>query len=71
MPIYEMNCTQTEACRKWERRFLSLAEYDREYHAGQIKCPVCGSIRIERLNSMTAPPQFSGSGFYETDYKRK
>lgn len=33
-------------------------------------CPGCRSLFTERKMSLTAPPQFRGSGFYQTDYKR-
>ena len=35
------------------------------------KCPACGKMRLRRLISGGAGVIFKGSGFYETDYKRK
>lgn len=33
------------------------------------KCPHCEE-QVTRLISVTSPPQFKGSGFYQTDYKK-
>lgn len=34
-------------------------------------CPSCGKPDLRRLISSGCRPIFKGSGFYETDYKRK
>lgn len=34
------------------------------------KCPQCQEEPVTRLISVTSPPQFKGSGFYSTDYKK-
>ena len=35
------------------------------------KCPKCGKLKLQRLIGAGAGIIFKGSGFYETDYKRK
>ena len=35
------------------------------------KCPCCGKFKLNRLIGTGAGIIFKGSGFYETDYKRK
>lgn len=35
------------------------------------KCPQCGKLKLQRLIGAGAGIIFKGSGFYETDYKRK
>ncbi len=35
------------------------------------KCPTCGKSALKRLIGTGAAVIFKGSGFYETDYKRK
>ena len=35
------------------------------------KCPECGRLKLKRLMGTGAGIIFKGSGFYETDYKRK
>jgi len=35
------------------------------------KCPVCGKMTLQRKIGAGAALIFKGSGFYETDYKRK
>jgi putative FmdB family regulatory protein len=34
------------------------------------KCPTTGQD-CTRIISVTAPPQFKGKGFYQTDYKKR
>ena len=34
------------------------------------KCPTC-KAKVDRLISVTGTPQFKGTGFYQTDYKKK
>jgi len=35
------------------------------------KCPKCGKLKVRRIIGKGAAVIFKGSGFYETDYKRK
>ena len=35
------------------------------------KPPICDGVKMKRVSKSTAKPQFKGSGFYETDYKKK
>jgi len=35
------------------------------------KCPKCGKLKVRRLIGKGAGIIFKGTGFYETDYKRK
>jgi len=35
------------------------------------KCPQCGKFKLSRLIGTGSGVIFKGSGFYETDYKRK
>jgi putative FmdB family regulatory protein len=62
MPTYDYEC---EACghtfEKWQ-----------EMSAKKLRtCPVCRKPRLVRLVGGGAGVIFRGSGFYETDYKRK
>lgn len=60
MPLYEYNCKNCgtiEVLQKITEEPLK-------------KCPNCKCDEISRLLSVTSDPQFKGSGFYETDYKR-
>ena len=61
MPTYEYeckNCGVVEAHQKISDEPLK-------------KCPKCQAEQVSRLISVTAPPQFKGKGFYQTDYKKK
>jgi len=60
MPLFDFKCSN---CQKI---FETLATYQ-----DKPSCPHCGSGAVERQISKPAPPQFKGSGFYETDYKKK
>ena len=33
--------------------------------------PTCDGVKMTRVFGDTGKPQFKGSGFYETDYKKK
>lgn len=35
------------------------------------KCPKCGKLKLQRLIGSGSGIIFKGSGFYETDYKKK
>ncbi len=60
MPIYEYKCRNSHTT---ERRLPA------ESNVRQIDCPKCDE-KAENVYSRTARPQFKGSGFFETDYKR-
>ena len=62
MPTYEYEC---KACEHTFEVF--------QYMTAQPirKCPHCGKLRVKRLIGVGAGIIFKGSGFYETDYKRK
>ena len=62
MPTYDYEC---QSCgHRFER-----------FHAPDVKhsktCPVCRKRRVERQIGGGAGVIFKGSGFYETDYRRK
>jgi len=62
MPTYDYKC---DSC---EHEF----ELFQQMSANPIrKCPDCGQRKVRRLIGMGAGVIFKGSGFYETDYKRK
>jgi putative FmdB family regulatory protein len=62
MPTYDYVCRACEA--KFER-FQKMSD-------GLLrKCPECGKLKLKRLMGTGAGIIFKGSGFYETDYKRK
>ena len=61
MPTYEYECT---TCGHVCEVFHSMTVKPR------VKCPECGG-RTKKLIGAGAGIIFKGSGFYETDYKRK
>lgn len=61
MPTYDYECT---ACSHQFEFFQSITAKPLK------KCPVCGR-NVRRLIGKGAGIIFKGSGFYETDYKRK
>jgi putative FmdB family regulatory protein len=61
MPTYEYKCPAGHLFEKSFPRITSQRS---------AKCPVCGK-RAERQISGGAGIVFKGSGFYQTDYKRK
>ena len=61
MPTYEYECT---ACK------CRFEEYQRLTEPPLTTCPKCKG-RLRRLVSGGVGIIFKGSGFYETDYKRK
>lgn len=61
MPTYEYEC---QKCKNRFEAFHSMAVKPLE------KCPKCKG-RVKRLISGGAGVIFKGSGFYETDYKKK
>lgn len=61
MPTYEYRCTQ---CGYQFEEFQSIVAEP------LTVCPRCGG-KVQRLISSGGGLIFKGSGFYETDYKRK
>ena len=62
MPTYEYICGH---CGHEFEQFQSIK-------ARQLrKCPKCGKLSLNRLIGTGAGVIFKGSGFYETDYKKK
>lgn len=62
MPTYEYECS---ACEHAFEIFQYMT-------AKRIrKCPQCGKLSVKRLIGAGVGIIFKGSGFYETDYKRK
>jgi len=62
MPTYDYRC---QACQHEFERFQKMSD-------GLLrKCPECGKLKLKRLMGIGAGIIFKGSGFYETDYKRK
>ena len=60
MPIYAFRC---EACGHSFDRLQKLADPDPE------QCPACAAAQVRR--QVTAPAfRLSGSGWYETDFKK-
>lgn len=61
MPTYDYKCT---SCGQMFEHFQSMTEDP------LTECPVCKGY-VKRLIGAGLVPIFKGSGFYETDYKRK
>ena len=61
MPTYDYEC---QKCKHIFEVFQSMTDKRLE------KCPKCGG-KVKRLISAGAGVIFKGSGFYETDYKKK
>lgn len=62
MPTYDYKCT---ACGHTFELFQKMSD------GVKRKCPECGTLALKRLLGTGAGVIFKGSGFYETDYKRK
>ncbi len=62
MPTYEYEC---HACGR------SMDIFQRMTEEPLKKCPECGELALKRKIGTGAGIIFKGSGFYETDYKRK
>ena len=62
MPTYEYEC---RACGHALEALQSMTE------PRLIKCPQCGKNKLARLIGSGSGVIFKGSGFYETDYKKK
>ncbi len=61
MPTYEYECTH---CRNKFEKFQSIVDKPLQ------RCPKC-KYKVKRLLGSGAGIIFKGTGFYETDYKRK
>ena len=62
MPTYEYECS---ACGNNFEALQSMTD------PKLTKCPKCGKSKLQRLIGSGSGMIFKGSGFYETDYKRK
>ena len=62
MPTYEYEC---QACK------CSFDVFQAMTAKPVRKCPHCGKLRVKRLIGAGMGFLFKGSGFYETDYKKK
>lgn len=62
MPTYEYEC---QACKRGFEVFQMMTAKPVR------KCPHCGKLRVKRLIGAGTGILFKGSGFYETDYKKK
>ncbi len=62
MPTYQYEC---DACGHGFEEFQSMTA------AKLRKCPKCGKNKLQRLIGTGTGIIFKGSGFYETDYKKK
>lgn len=62
MPTYQYECS---ACNHAFEEFQSMTD------AKLTKCPKCGKNKLARLIGGGSGMIFKGSGFYETDYKKK
>ena len=62
MPTYQYECT---ACGHEFEELQSMTD------AKLTKCPKCGKKKLARLIGSGSGMIFKGSGFYETDYKKK
>lgn len=63
MPTYTFKCKD---CSKHTNKFTSIHEEKIE-----TSCKHCGSQNTKRIFVLGQRPIFTGSGFYETDYKGK
>ena len=67
MPFYTFKCTECE----------DVKEVLQGMNDSLPVCDVCSTIlprkyvKMKRVFGDTGKPQFKGSGFYETDYKKK
>ena len=62
MPTYEYECS---ACGHAFEALQSMSE------PKLVKCPRCKKNKLQRLIGTGSGVIFKGSGFYETDYKKK
>ncbi len=62
MPTYQYECS---ACGHSFEELQTMTE------PKLTKCPKCGKKKLDRLIGAGSGMIFKGSGFYETDYKKK
>jgi len=62
MPTYDYECN---ACGHALEALQSMME------PKLVRCPSCGQDKLSRLIGSGSGVIFKGSGFYETDYKKK
>jgi putative FmdB family regulatory protein len=62
MPTYEYECN---ACSHAFEALQTMTE------PKLTKCPQCGKEKLSRLIGSGSGVIFKGTGFYETDYKKK
>lgn len=62
MPTYQYECSQ---CGHEFEQFQRMSEDPTK------RCPKCKKLKLRRLLGTGAGIIFKGSGFYETDYKKK
>jgi putative FmdB family regulatory protein len=62
MPTYQYECG---ACGHEFEALQSMTDKKLK------KCPKCGKLKLHRLIGRGSGIIFKGTGFYETDYKRK
>lgn len=62
MPTYQYEC---DACGHGFEVLQSMVDKKLK------KCPKCGKLKLHRLIGAGSGIIFKGTGFYETDYKRK
>ena len=62
MPTYDYEC---QACGHEFEELQSMTDKK------LTKCPKCGKNKLARLIGSGSGMIFKGSGFYETDYKKK
>jgi putative FmdB family regulatory protein len=62
MPTYEYEC---QACAHAFEELQAMTD------AKLMKCPKCHKNKLARLIGSGSGMIFKGSGFYETDYKKK
>lgn len=62
MPTYQYEC---DSCHHSFEALQSMTDKK------LTKCPKCGKNKLHRLIGSGAGVIFKGTGFYETDYKKK
>ena len=62
MPTYQYECS---ACGHEFEELQAMTD------AKLTKCPKCGKKKLDRLIGSGSGMIFKGSGFYQTDYKKK
>ena len=56
-------------CRDCNYQWIEQKKLEQCYEVS--RCIKCQSNNTQKIISLTAQPQFKGSGWYETDYKPK